>query len=193
MGFLHEFGAQDQKFCQEQQAELDVIDLFARHRDDLLAHISRATNLQDLISLSEQVDSLMSEAERQAGSFRFFAQRLWALLPMAQARFSEKFQMTRDRLQAERAGQAESLRRQAQAEDLNREHEARLRQTQEETQAIYRQTAQSNREASERGHQMWMRGQFPDQFCPCCGGHKLLGHTYCHPCYQRRLDGNYSY
>jgi hypothetical protein len=159
---------------EKRQRELAVLDFFCRHRDGLLEELGHARDFDELSALSDRVDELLSEGERQAGEFRYFESRMWTTLQLAQTRFSDKLQLTRERLaqtSPKSSSRAESKRK------SDREHREEIRE-------IYRKINDDNRKARDKAHEDFLAAHFPRLHCPCCHGQKLMAHRYCYDCRQ---------
>ena len=166
---------------EKRQRELAVLDFFCRHRDDLLERLGNARDLDELSALSDRVDELLSEGERQAGEFRYFESRMWTTLQLTQTRFSDKLQLSRERL-ARSSPKSSSWT----SPPLSRAESKRKsdREVNEEIREIYRKINDDNRKARDKAHEDFLAAHFPRLHCPCCHGQKLMAHRYCYDCRQ---------
>ena len=172
----------DLAFKKEQQRELEILDFFRHHRDDILKLLSKARSINDLLKLHDEFDGLMTEAETQVQDFRFFRPRMEGAMRGAQKHFFEKMNLVRDKINATEAARQRSADERRLQQQRSREHAERLRKTQQETNEILAQVRKSSREAADRHHETYMNAMFCNYQCPRCGNNKLLAHTYCHSC-----------
>ena len=111
-------------------------------------------------------------------------QSLYHLLQEARAVFegNERLRVDHQRaLDQQRWDTAQEQKRQA-------EHQARLRQTEQEVQSIYEGLRANQRMDQERRHATWMAANFPDTTC-VCGRAKMANHLWCWDCAPGRRFG----
>lgn len=176
----------EEAFRQAQQHELRILDLFIKHRDEILANISRAKTFEQLTQHKVEADAVFGEGERQANSFKYFGDRFWSLLSLSQSRLTQSLQIAQARIQGKQQRQSDYRAEQALRDQRNREHQESLRKSQQDISDIYASINKSQRESADRRNKMWMATQFPDRYCPRCGDSKLYGHLYCLSCHPHR-------
>lgn len=177
---------QESEFREAQAEELRILDLFTKHRDEILASIATIHSLQQLSQLKAEMDNvMMGIAERQANSFKYFGDRFYSLMAMSQSRMSESCEIARARLQVTAAQHAQLRATKAETDRLAEEHRQKMRETNQQISDIYSDINKNNRESADRRHKMWMATQFPRYYCPRCGNSKLYSHKYCDDCWRR--------